>query len=473
MFLLRSLSGRLLVVTIGVVMLTEVAIFVPSVARFRADYLMERVRRAEIAALTVFAAPDGMVSQELQAALLSRAEVLNIVVGRGGLRELVLASPDISPVVSSFDLRDPGSGELIGDALRRLMTPDKGVIRVIAAPPGGLGDEIEVTLEAQPLRAAIIDYGLRVLQLSLVISLTTAAMVFFSVRRFVVRPITGVVAEVKRFSENPEDPERIVRPQSRLVEIAEAETAIAEMQREVHAALRARARLASLGEAVAKISHDLRNILATAQLMADRIEMSRDPTVSRTTPKLIASLGRAIRLCESTLAYGKAEEAPPVARLVRLSDLVDEVVDGLGLAPDDPLVRCVVDIPPGLTARADPEHLYRVLANLARNAEQAIRASGRPGAVSITARQTADGVEVGVADTGPGMPARAVEHLFEPFRGGTRREGTGLGLAIAHELVRANGGELRLATSTTSGTEFRIALPVGQTLIKAADHAAE
>jgi signal transduction histidine kinase len=465
--LLRSLSGRLLIVTIGVVMLTEVAIFVPSVARFRADYLMERVRRAEIAALTVLAAPDRMVSPELEAELLRRAQVLNIVVGREGVRELVLTTPELAPVLNTYDLRDPGFGELVADALARLMTPQDGVIRVIAHAPAGMGEEIEVTLEAGPLRRAIIDYGLRVLQLSLLISLTTAAMVFFSVRRFVVRPITGVVAEVKRFSENPEDPERIVRPRSALREIAEAERAIAEMQSEVHGALRARARLASLGEAVAKISHDLRNILATAQLMADRIEASRDPGVTRTAPKLIASLGRAIRLCESTLAYGKAEEAPPVARVVRLRDLAEEVVDGLGLTADDPLVRCEVDVPPELTARADPEQLYRVLANLARNAEQAIRTLGRPGEIAISALEADGSVEISVADTGPGMPARALEHLFEPFRGGTRREGTGLGLAIAHELVRANGGELRLATSTTSGTEFRILLPASKAVAAA------
>jgi signal transduction histidine kinase len=465
--LLRSLSGRLLVVTIGVVMLTEVAIFVPSVARFRADYLMERVRRAEIAALTVLAAPDRMVSPALEAQLLQRAEVLNIVVARQGVRELVLTSPDLEPVFQTYDLREPGFGELMTDALTRLVTPQEGVIRVIAYAPAGMGEELEVTLEAQPLRRAMIRYGLRVLQLSLLISLTTAAMVFFAVRRFVVRPITGVVAGVKSFSGNPEDPARIVRPQSGLSEIADAERAIAEMQREVHGALRARARLASLGEAVAKVSHDLRNILATAQLMADRIEASGDPGVARTAPKLIASLGRAIRLCESTLAYGKAEEAPPVARVVRLLDLAEEVVDGLGLTPEDPLVRCAVDVPPELTAQADPEQLYRVLANLARNAEQAIRTQGRPGEIAISARETDGSVEITVADTGPGMPARALEHLFEPFRGGTRREGTGLGLAIAHELVRVNGGELRLSTSTTTGTEFRILLPAAQAIAAA------
>src|SRR5699024_2991948 len=177
----------------------------------------------------------------------------------------------------------------------------------------------------------------------------------------------------------------------------------------VHGALRTHGRLASLGQAVAKISHDLRNILATAQLMADRIEASRDPVVARTAPKLVASLGRAIRLCESTLAYGKAEETPPEPHLVNLADLAAEVVDGLGLAPDDPLIHTAVEMSPGLMARADPEHLYRMLANLARNAEQAIRADGRPGALTISA-QAADGaggtVEITVSDTGPGMPTR-------------------------------------------------------------------
>lgn len=467
MSLLRSLSGRLLLVTLGVVMLTEVAIFLPSVASFRLDYLMERVRRAEIAALTVLAAPDRMVSAELEAELLGRAEVLSVAVERDGVRELVLRSPDLRPVSATYDLREPMTAELIADALAAMLPGQNGLVRVIAHAPADMGKVLDVTLESTPLRDALLDYGWRILRVGLLISLTTGAMVFFAVRRFVVRPITKVIANVKRFSEDPEDPTRIITPRSRLGEIADAERAVAEMERDVHAALKARARLASLGEAVAKISHDLRNILATAQLMADRLETSRDPIVARTAPKLIASLGRAIRLCQSTLAYGKAEEAPPEARLVRLRDLAEEVVEGLGLAPDDPIVRCEIDIGPDMAARADPEHLYRVLANLARNAEQAIRSHGRPGTLTIAARATVGGAEISVADSGPGMPAKALEHLFEPFRGGTRRDGTGLGLAIAHELVAVNGGELRLVTSTTSGTEFRMILPAAASIAAA------
>lgn len=467
MKLLRSLSGRLLIVTIVVVMLAEVAIFVPSVAQFRRAYLLEHVHRAEIAALTVLAAEDGMVSRELEAMLIERAGVLNIVVKREGAREMVLSSPDVAPLTATYDLRDATLLGLIRDALVQIVDTDGGVIRVIAFAPTDMGIEMEITLESAPLVRAMRDYGLTIFWLSLAISLATAAMVFFAVRRAVVRPMTDVIRNVKRFSENPEDARRIIEPKSRVGEIADAERALADMQRDVRAALTARARLASLGEAVAKISHDLRNILGTTQLMADRLESSQDPIVARTAPKLIASLDRAIRLCQSTLTYGKAEETPPEPRAVALGEMVAEVCEGLGLTEADRAITHDIEIPAGLVVRADPEQLYRVLSNLARNAVQAIQATGRPGRLSISADRVGDAIEIRIVDTGPGMPAKAVEHLFQPFRGATRPGGTGLGLAIARELVRANGGQLALVASTTAGTEFRITLPPGAAAVAA------
>lgn len=459
MKLLRSLSGRLLIVTIVVVMLAEVAIFVPSVAQFRRAYLLERVHRAEIAALTVLAASDGMVSPDLEAMLIERAEVLNVVVKREGAREMVLSSRQVGPLAATYDLREPSLAELIRDALVRIVDTDGGVIRVIAYAPDDMGTEMEITLESAPLAKAMRDYGLNILWLSLAISLATAAMVFFAVRRAVVRPMTDVIRNVKHFSENPEDARRIIEPRSRVGEIADAERALADMQRDVRAALTARSRLASLGEAVAKISHDLRNILGTTQLMADRLETSRDPIVARTAPKLIASLDRAIRLCQSTLTYGKAEETPPEPRAVALGELVAEVCEGLGLTETGRTVIHETDIPATLVVKADPEQLYRVLSNLARNAVQAIQATGKPGRLGISAEETDDAVVIRIVDSGPGMPAKAIEHLFQPFRGATRPGGTGLGLAIAQELVRANSGRLTLVSSTTAGTEFRITLP--------------
>ncbi|MCH8168889.1 MAG: sensor histidine kinase, partial [Proteobacteria bacterium] len=245
MSLFRGLSGRLLILTILVVMLVEVAIFVPSVARFRADYLTERVVRAQIASLSVLAAPDGMVSPEMQRQLLEMTEAQNIVLQREGTRTLILSREDMDEVSATFDLRSMDAAEMIVDALARMVSGGgSDVIRVIGAPtglpPGLDAAAIEITLDSGPLRAAMIDYGWRILRLSLIISIITAAMIFVAVRRFVVSPLMGVIVNVKAFQENPEDPARIIRPSSRLGEVAEAEQALAEMQEDVLTALRER-----------------------------------------------------------------------------------------------------------------------------------------------------------------------------------------------------------------------------------------
>lgn len=458
MGLFSSLSGRLLLLTIVVVMLVEVAIFVPSVARFRLDYLSERAVRAEIATMSVLAAPDGMVSPELQAQLLEKTEALNIVLRQAEARTLILSRGQMPEVARTFDLRQAGVVDLISDALSRMLTGEREVVRVIGQTTVLDAEAIEITLDTGLLRTEMIDYGWRILRLSLIISVVTAVFIFLAVRRFVVSPLMRVIQNVKAFQENPEDPARIIEPTSRLGEVAEAERALAAMQRDVLTALRERSRLASLGEALAKVSHDLRNMLSTGHLMADRLEMSQDPLVARTVPKLIASLDRAISLCQRTLDYGRAEEAPPVLRQVQLRALAEEVAEGLGLGADG-TVRCRIEIAEEDTVLADPEHLYRVLANLMRNAAEAITAAGRSGEIVVTAGREGRDRVIHVRDTGPGMPAKAMENLFRPFRGGARRGGAGLGLAIAHELIRAHGGRLELISSTTAGTEFAIVLP--------------
>jgi len=456
----RGLSGRLLVLTILVVMLAEIAIFVPSVARFRADYLEERVVRDQIASLSVLAAPDEMVSPELQQLLLERTEALNIVLRREGTRTLVLSRDDMAEVSATFDLREMNAGSMIYDALARMIfSGGNDVIRVIGEPSIEGSEAIEITLDSRPLRDAMIDYGWRILRLSLIISVVTAAMVFLVVRRFVVSPLMRVIDNVKTFQQNPEDPARVIRPASRLGEVAEAERALADMQHDVLTSLRERSRLASLGEALAKISHDLRNMLSTGHLMADRLEGSRDPLVTRTLPKLIGSLDRAISLCQRTLDYGRAEESAPELRQVRLRPLVEEVLEGLGLGTGSEDIKCRVDVPSAFTVLADPEQLYRVLANLTRNSAEAISAAGGRGEIRISASCNGARNLILVQDSGPGMPAKALENLFRPFRGGMRRGGAGLGLAIAAELVRAHGGELELISSTPVGTEFSLWLP--------------
>ena len=455
----RTLSGRFLILTVAFVMLAEVLIFVPSVARFRADFLVERLRQAQIAALTQLASETG-VSPELEAELLRNAEVFNVVLRRDDVRQLVLSSPVPGPVEADHDLRMAGPWTLIRDAMSVLVDADNRIIRVIGNPVQEGGQLIEITMETAPLREALVAYAQRILWLSALISAVTAVLLFVAVQRLMVLPIRRVVAHMQLYAEAPEDARRVIAPSARVEELRVAEEALARMQTQLTGALRQKERLAQLGGAVAKISHDLRNILTTAQLFADRIEGSADPAVARSAPKLIGSISRAVSLCESTLAFGKAEEAPPQLARFALAPLVGEVAEGDGLAEAGP-VTCLIDVPPGLTVRADREQLYRVLSNLIRNARQAIEATGQPGTIEISAGEGEADWWIRIGDTGPGLPPKARENLFAAFQGSTRKGGTGLGLTIAAELVRGHGGRLELVRSDAEGTEFMIHLPRG------------
>ena len=453
---LNTLSGRFLALTILFVMLAEIFIFVPSIARFREDYMMNRLERAQIASLALLA--NDMIDAELEDELLENAGVFNVVLRRDEVRQLVLASDMPAPIAATYDLRDAPAGTLILDAMSRLWNPQDEVVRVIGNPTRDAGQLIEITMPTEPLRAAMLDYGLRILLLSAAISIFTATLLFFAVRQFLVKPIEGVVSAMKSYAAAPEDARRIIQPSASVRELSDAEHALKSLQTELTNVLRQRERLASLGSAVAKVSHDLRNILTTAQLFADRIESSEDPVVTRMVPKLMGSIGRAVNLCESTLAFGKAEEPPPALDRVTLADIVNDAVEGERLAAAEG-VTFEEDVPTGMIVRADPEQLYRVLSNLIRNARQAMETAKRDGHISVIGGECERFWTIEVRDNGPGLPLKAQEYLFKPFQGGARKGGAGLGLAIAAELIRGHGGALTLQETGEDGTVFLIELP--------------
>ncbi len=457
---MNSLSGRFLVLTTVFVMLAEVLIFVPSVARFREDYLLLRLEKSQIAALALLA--DDMIDNDLERELLKNAGVYNVVLRRDEMRQLMLSSPLPDMISETYDLRTATPYELIRDAILRLLDTEDRVIRVIGEPVRGAGLLIEVTMSTMPLRDAMVDYGLRILLLSAVISVITAVLLFLAVRGFLLKPIHRVIRHIKSYAEAPEDARRIIEPNAGVLELREAEEALQSMQTQLTGSLKQKEHLAQMGGAVAKISHDLRNILTTTQLFVDRMEGSNDPMVQRAAPKLVASMSRAVNLCESTLAFGKAEEAAPALTRVPLVDIVNDVIDGERLAAGDSDISYSEDIPAGLTLRADPEQLYRVISNIVRNARQAIVATGKEGEINIHAREDEDNWIITITDTGPGLPPKAREHLFTPFQGGVRKGGTGLGLSIAAELVRGHGGRLDLKRTDDSGTQFEICLPKGE-----------
>jgi signal transduction histidine kinase len=214
---------------------------------------------------------------------------------------------------------------------------------------------------------------------------------------------------------------------------------------------------------VSKINHDLRNLLSSAQLFSERLAKISDPHVQRFAPKLMRALERAIDFCQSTLSYGRVQEPPPDRREVLLEPLVEDVretlgIDGAGAAQ----IGWISAVERGLTVDADPDQLFRILLNLARNAAQALEGreerDARRDQVRITGRREGAVVAIEVSDTGPGVSNRAKEHLFEAFSGSSRPGSVGLGLAIVAELVRAHGGEIRLVEGTIGAT-FRLTIP--------------
>lgn len=456
---INSLTGRFLLLTVIFVMIAEVLIFVPSVARFRLDYLQNRLELSQIASLALLATPDDMVDKELEKELLENAEVLNIVLRRNALRQLILESDMPATVDETFDLRKAPVSTLIWDAMRTVFGPKDRVIRVIGMPVKAGGVEIEATLQEEPLRDAMMAYGRTILWLSLFISAITASLLFFAVRWLMVLPVKRVIEHMTTYRDDPENARKIIVPNARVVELHDAEVALAELQNQVTQSLKQKDRLATLGGAVSRISHDLRNMLTTAQLLADRFETSEDPTVKRIAPKLLNSLSRAINLCEGTLAFGKAEEPDPELGIVPLAQVVDDVLESDRLRMTNMQVTLTNSVSPDVEVMADSEQLFRVFANLVRNARQAIEATGNHGEITVSATTLQDGCEISISDNGPGLPTKALDNIFKPFEGGARQGGTGLGLVIAAELVKAHGGALELVQTSKAGTTFRILLP--------------
>lgn len=453
-----GLSTKLLLLTIVFVMVAEVFVFVPSVSNFRRQWLMERMAAAQIASLAAEAAPGGQLPSTLRDELLDSARVKAISVKRQDARVLIIEMDMPAEVNATYDLRNASWLTLITDALMVYVAPDDNVIRVIGEPGFDPGETIDVVMEEGPLKTAMLGYGFDILGLSILISIITAALVYLALDWLLVRPMTKLTWNMVRFAEQPEDPSRIIAPSSRRDEIGTAERELSAMQHELSETLSQKTRLAALGLAVSKISHDLRNMLSSAQLLSDRLAEVKDPTVQRLVPKLIASLDRAIRLCVHTLDFGQAQETPPRRQRFELEPLVREVGDSLGL-PRRGAIAWKPDIEDHLEVDADRDQLYRVLSNLCRNAVQALESErGGMGEIMVAARREGSVAVIEVADTGPGVQEKAREHLFQAFQSVARKGGSGLGLAIAAELVQAHGGQIALV-SNQGGATFRVTIP--------------
>lgn len=461
-----SLSAKLLLLTVFFVLLVEIVLLIPSVAKQRVAWLQARVEAAYLVGLALEAPDAEMIEPQVADQLFATANILGVTVNRGGANIQIFA-PDVDPAspptMRYIDLRSDSVIDRIADAWGSMASRGDDMVRVIGVPAYSRDGAVDIIISQRALRDDLYVYARNVLGLSLLISTMTAWLVYWALNRMTVKAVCALTRSMTAFQNNPEDPRNIVEPSLRTDEIGVAERSLHALELRIHDLLSQRRRLAALGAGISKLSHDLRNILASAQLMSDRLAKSEDPRVRKLSPRLIQALDRAIALSRDTLSYARMEPGTLSKSRFFLHGLVEEVFEDTASMR----VTFINDTPESLNIVADRNQLYRALFNLVRNAVEAMTPDGEemlPGdaeanRVTISARADAAQATIVVVDTGPGVPAEARARLFEPFHGSMKPGGSGLGVAIAYEIMYAHGGGIELKSSTDEGAVFTLTLP--------------
>lgn len=455
-----GLSIKLLLLTAVFVLIAEVLIFVPSIANFRNVWLKDHLLTAEAASIVYLDANELMLSEGAGQDLLITTQSIAVAIRQNSFSRLMASSGQPGDLVQHIDLDNSTAFGSIKSSLSMFFAEPNSQYRVFGTMRSSPAI-MELVQESRHIKAAMWEYARNVAFLSLLISIFTAALVYLALYRLIVLPIIRISSNMDTFSKTPENASLVFKPSNRSDEIGTAEKRLAAFQGDLQQTLRQKQRLAELGLAVSKINHDLRNILASAQLFSDRLTSLPDPTVQRFAPKLIRTIDRAVDYTKSVIDYGRALEAPPKRRKLMLNIVANDVADLLGLE-GSLAIEWQNQIPLDLQADADPEQLFRILMNLCRNAQQAMMDAdihGRAKQLKVTAEKINSDIHIRVSDTGPGIPEHVRDKIFNAFEGSTKPGGSGLGMAIAVELLRAHGGTISIEKTDENGTTFHLIIP--------------
>ena len=454
-----GVAGQLFLYTVGFVLLAQILIYLAAIGIQRDRWVRDMVTSSEMAAMGAETMATRRVSDALADAFFETMGVYTVIVESGTQREVVLergAAPQ-GPIVPIY-LTSKGQVQSGPAALSHLFEPAGRQLHIFSQPILTKYNQIEVRVPEASLKQWLWASSGETALNSLIISAIAGALIYFTVYRLVVRPMKGLTESVSLFAQSPDSP-TIALPSAKSSEMRRALAELQVMHQTVSGAFRQRKRLADLGEAVAKINHDLRNSLSAAEILSEGLAQSNDPRVREAAPMLERAIERSITLAESTLRYGRAETPLPKLAPVMLKDVVTEaMVEGLIAWPS---VQPRIEIPSDLRVSADADHLHRIITNLSRNAAKAITDNTDrtiPGIVVARAAKRGQTVLIEISDNGPGIAPVAMGDLFQPFAKASSGGGAGLGLAIARELARGMGGELELSESGAQGTQFTLRL---------------
>jgi len=462
-FISRRLSGKLLLMTIGFVMLAELVIFIPSATTFRQDWLSDRAQQAGLLAQALAGVPDYEASEILTNQFMNDTDVIMLSAKRDGMSEFMLGQPPEATGVEMIDLRKQSRLPLFRDAFRTFFGSSKGSLRVLVMSPVEGQDALEFIVPKAKLQWDMRDYAKRIAGLSLAIAVITGLMIYLAMLFMIIRPIEKLANGLADFRQDPEKRRSNVPPSDRKDEIGQLQREFFDMKQGVRASFRQRERLATLGMAVAKINHDLRNVLASASLISDRLAGDQDERISKMGARLTRAVDRGIKLTSEVLNFSLSGQDEADLGVVRISLLIGEAAgDTLGsFGTGVRRISFTNNIPSELIVTADKDHTYRIFHNLFRNAAQAMAKMPEDDAVrhlTVEAIPAGDHISILVKDTGPGLPDKAKDNLFKAFASASGRGSTGLGLTISKDLAREQGGDIVLETTSNEGTVFAVSL---------------
>ncbi len=456
-----TLSGRVLWLTVAIILAMELVVMLPSLGHERQAWLWDRIAHAHLATYPL-AQSGTTLSQQAQDEVLYFALADQITLKEPDQPPLTLhAGHPIPPNDRYVILADETLWYSTWRAVVHLLGLGGREMQIIAPSPLQPGAVLEVTVNEAPLDADLYAYAEHTFTVTVIMALVTGLLIFAVLDRMLVRPMRIITTSIIHFREDPEQESAsdlswlANRPED---EISGAARELKSMQDEMRGALWRNARLAAVGTSVAKISHDLRNILSSALLVVDRLETINDPTVQRASRTLVSAVERAAQLVTRTVDFAREGPPPVVRSAVELHDLVEEAA--LVVAPVNSGVVIRNEVPETLILSLDRGQIYRVLVNLMRNAAEAGCKT-----ISVTTESRGGVTRMRVADDGPGLPLRVQDRLFQPFTSSGRYGGTGLGLAIARDLIRAHGGDLVLEETGPRGTVFAMDLAISETQI--------
>ena len=219
-------------------------------------------------------------------------------------------------------------------------------------------------------------------------------------------------------------------------------------------------RASALRESARQVAHELKNPLTPIRFAVERLRREAPPELAETVDVLATESQRLEQLARNFAQFGRLPEGPraevdlgELARYTARATIPPELESRVDVAPDVPMIH------------AHHDALARALSNVMLNAVDACKQEGVGGRrVDVHVRRAphngGDGVEIIVADTGCGMPAERLSHIWEPYFT-SKTGGTGLGLAIARQAVLAHNGTVSATSAVGRGTEIRFVLPRG------------